>query len=127
MKITPFLAEADNDGFVIFRLENDDGINAYVWVDDGKVRLTSFYGIVSYFNHTLEPLVAINGSKAVDKAMIDLETMPKDDVRKALEKYEREMEGRMEDKEAWEGYKKWEEESIKMVEEAAKDGGEVMF
>ena len=137
MKIVPFLVESKDSGFVIFRVELKDKPDIYIWVDDDYepgsekgIRVTSFYGVASYFTHTVEPLIAAGHADEdfLRRAVERLDKCPKEPMRKMLSRVVEDIESKMTKKEEWDEYLEWEREAIEAVEKANEEGdGLVMF
>lgn len=133
MQIYPFLAEDDEDGIVIFKVEDGNNPKAYIWVkngETGRIRVTNFYGLVSYFTHVGEPLLVCEKADqdAVDSAFERLTECPKEVLSKEFEDFNKDIERKRENKEAWDEYCEWEKTALEEVEKAkASDSGEVIF
>ena len=136
MKIVPFLSDSHEDGFIIFRIEDENEPDAYVWVSDGEVgsssgiRVTSFYALASYLNHVTEPFIVCSKVKpeTIAKAFERMEKCPKEDMDRMFEDYNNEMEWRRKDEKKWKEYKDWEDFAIENIKKAEEEGnGEVVF
>ena len=104
MRIEPFLTESKDGGFG----------------SSDNFRVTSFYGVVSYFTHTVEPLFPAKKANQdfVDDAFRRLERCPKEDLNKMFEEFNRDIDMKKKDEEGWKEYCDWEDEAIKIVEQA---------
>lgn len=136
MKIVPFLGDPDGGGMVIFRTEQEGKPSAYIWVKAGEagsergIRVTNFYGLVSYFSQVEDPLVVYSKAeqKDFDAAMERLEKCPKEHLEKLFEAFNRDIEAKQKDDDDWKEYTDWEEQALKVVQEAEKsETGEVIF
>ena len=131
MRIVPFLADSEDGELVIFRIEDENEPDAYIWVDNesGKIQITSFYRLPSYFNHAVEPMIVASkvNPDAIHDAFVQIEKYPRDELQKMFDEHNREMENRKKNEKSWKEYCDWEEESLKMAEEAEKGDGKVMF
>ena len=131
MKIVPFIG----DGPVIFRVENEGKPNAYVWVGRGKpgtsdgIRVTSFYGVASKFNHDPEPEIVCSkvSEEVIDKAFDRLEKCPKEDLNEMFDEFNKQIEKKQKDENGWKEYCDWEEYALDQVKRAEDGDGEVIF
>ena len=135
VEIKPFLMDGDKGEFVIFIMKRDDNPNAYLWVrvnDDvpsaNSIRITDFYGLPSYCNHTAEPFYI--GDMPEDKLEIAekvLAEYPKEDMGKLVEQFNRTVAGHMEDEDDFKGYSKWEDEALESALDSADEDGMIYF
>ena len=131
-KIVPFITAGDG---IIFRTEEKGKPSAYIWVKDGEngsaegIRVTGFYSVCSMFTHTTEPEL----TKAhVDNQFIHdmrerIKRCPKDDMKKMFVEFNREIERRRKNEDAWKEYLEWEQHALNAVKEADRGNGRVIF
>lgn len=130
MKIRPFLTRDEDDGFVIFGLERVGKPNVYVWVTNSGdavnsvLRVTSFYGVVSGFTHSGEPLTIARFAQHehIKKAEQRLRSYPREEFIALLKEADEEIEQKRNDPDGWKEYIEWEKGAMELIEEVANRG-----
>ena len=125
MELVPFATDEFKEGFVIFKIDNGEDLNAYVWVDDRGVRITDIYGLASYCNHAVSPLfVGEIPDEMVEKAKESLSALDAEKRKKLIDGFNEKIDRLKENEERYKEREEYEDGVIKDIEEGnnVKDG-----
>ena len=130
IKICPYLTDNEDDGLVIFRLERSGKPSVYAWVinedglDNAVQKISSFYGVVSYFTHICSPLTIARFAKkeSLNKATRKLKSFPKEKFMAMLEEADLDIEHKRKNPDEWKEYIEWEASAKQLIEEVAGRG-----
>ena len=126
MNLVPFAMDEFKDYFVIFKVDNGDDLNAYLWVyDDGNAKLTDIYGISSYCNHAVSPIyVGEIPEEQIEEATAKLEEISGDKKKELVDGFNQRMEQLASNEEMYDERKEYERGVLKDIEEGknVKDG-----
>ena len=118
MELVPFAMDEFKDYFVIFKIDNGEDLNAYLWVyDDGKAKLTDIYGLASYCNHAVSPIyVGELPEEQIEEAIEKLNDISPDEKKKMVEQFNKRIEELSGNEELYDERKKYEEDALRDIE-----------
>jgi len=126
MELIPFAMDEFKDYFVIFKIDNGDDLNAYLWVyDDGSAKLTDIYGMASYCNHAVSPIyVGEIPEDQIEEAMQKLNEVSAEEKKDMVDQFNKRIEQLSSNEELYDERKKYEEGVLKDIEDGngVKDG-----
>ena len=118
MELIPFGMDEGKEYCVIFKIENEDGLNAYLWVyDNGAAKLTDIYGLVRYCTHAVSAVyVGEIPEEQIEEALQKLSEIPEDRMKEMVDDYNERMRELKEHESAYEELKKYEDSALSEIE-----------